>query len=209
MSTPSSRRTVHLIDARIPARPLIAGDVYRDYPAVELEIIEARWAQARDEAAVAGLVHGLTPLEHAHWDWRNKAESVDAGRHMLLAVECDGEAQGLMAVLRRPRPARAGAGQVVYVDYVEAAPWNLKGSTVLPRFFGVGTVLMAEAVRLSLEMGFGGQVGLHSLPQAEEFYSARCKMSRIGPDPEYFDLAYFEYTSQQATDWLAQIGEVP
>jgi len=78
MSTPSSRRTVHLIDARVPARPLIAADLYRDYPAVELEVIEARWAQARDEAAIAGLVQGLTPLEHAHWDWRNKAESVDA-----------------------------------------------------------------------------------------------------------------------------------
>jgi hypothetical protein len=47
---------------------------------------------------------------------------------MLVAVECDGEVQGIMAVLRIPQPARLGDGQVVYVDYLESAPWNLKGS---------------------------------------------------------------------------------
>jgi hypothetical protein len=38
----------------------------------------------------------------------------------------------------------------------------------------------------------GGRVGLHSLRQAEDFY-ARCGMTRIGPDPNYYDLTYFEY----------------
>ncbi|VTR96316.1 Uncharacterized protein OS=Methylomonas sp. FJG1 GN=JT25_10440 PE=4 SV=1 [Gemmata massiliana] len=37
-----------------------------------------------------------------------------------------------------------------------------------------------------------GRVGLHSLPQAEDFYN-RCGMTRIGPDPHYYDLVYFEY----------------
>jgi hypothetical protein len=209
MSSPSSRRTVHLIDARLPTRPLVKADLYRDYPVAELETIETHWAKARDEAATAALVQGLTPLEHVHWDWRNKAESVEAGRHMLLGVECDGAVQGLMAVLRLPRRARLGTGQVVYVDFVEAAPWNLRGSAAQPRFLGVGTVLIAEAVRLSLDMGLGGQVGLHSLPQAEEFYATRCKMTQVGVDPAYFDLTYFEHTRQQAADWLAHIGEVP
>jgi hypothetical protein len=125
---------------------------------------------------------------------------------MLVAVECDGEAQGLMAVLRMPRPARLD-GQLVYVDYLESAPWNLKGFADPPMFVGVGTVLIAEAVRLSLEMGFGGQVGLHSLPQAEAFYT-RCRMTRLGPDSSYYDLTYFEYTGQQAADWLGSIGEL-
>ena len=209
MSMPSSRRTVHLIDARAVTRPLVEADLYRDYPAAELEAVELRWARAREEAATAGLVQGLTPLEHAHWDWRNKAESVEIGRHMLLAVEYHGEVQGLMAVLRTPRLARLAPGHVVYVDYVETAPWNLKGSGIAPRFYGVGTVLIVEAIRLSLEMGLGGQVGLHSLPQAEEFYATRCRMTRVGPDADYFDLSYCEYTSEQATSWLAQVGEKP
>jgi hypothetical protein len=81
-----------------------------------------------------------------------------------------------------------------------------QGSAAPPRFIGVGTVLIAEAVRLSVEMGLGGRVGLHSLPQAEAFYT-RCGMTKVGPDPHYYDLTCFEYTGRQATDWLASIGE--
>jgi hypothetical protein len=110
-----------------------------------------------------------------------------------------------MAVLRTPQPGKLSSEQVVYVDYVESAPWNIRGATATPRFFGVGTVLIAEAVHLSLEMGLAGRVGLHSLPQAEAFYN-RCRMTRIGPDQAYYDLTYFEFTSQQASDWLAIVG---
>jgi hypothetical protein len=126
MNTPSSRREVKLIDGRAARRPLVTAEVYRDYPLAELEVIEGRWAEAREQAAAEGSVAGLAPLEHTHWDWRNKADSVEAGYHMLVAAECRGEAQGIMAVLRNPRPARLGDGHVIYVDYLESAPWNLK-----------------------------------------------------------------------------------
>lgn len=75
-----------------------------------------------------------------------------------------------MAVLSLPRPARLGDGYAIYVDYLESAPWNLKNGVEPPRFLGVGTVLLIEAVRMSADAGFEGRVGLHSLPQAEAFY---------------------------------------
>ena len=203
MSNPSSRRQVKLIDTHASGRPLVLAELYRDYPTNQLDGIETLWADAREAAAVSG----LAPLEHSHWDWRNKADSVEEGRHMLIAVECDGNVQGLMAVLRFPRPGNLGEGPVVYVDYLESAPWNLKSSTSSPRFVGVGTILIADAVRLSREIGLEGRVGLHSLPQAESFYSGRCRMTKVGPDPDYYDLTYFEYTGQQASDWLAAVGE--
>jgi hypothetical protein len=125
---------------------------------------------------------------------------------MLVALDVDGQIQGLMAILRHARPARLGDGAVVYVDYLEAAPWNLKGFVDRPRFLGIGTVLMAEAVRVSAEEGLDGRVGLHSLPQAEAFYD-KCKMTRLTADPAYFDLVYFEYSGRQGIDWLNSIGE--
>ena len=106
MITPSSRRTVQLIDARDSEHKLVLADVYRDFPSAELEHIETIWEQARDMAMVEGPAGGLTPFEHAHWDWRNKVHSVEAGRHMLVSVECDGQVQGLMAVLRSPQRSR-------------------------------------------------------------------------------------------------------
>jgi hypothetical protein len=208
MSSPSSCRAVKLIDARAPGRPLVPARVYRDHPAAHLDIVEKAWAMGREEAAASGAAAGSAPLEHSHWDWRHKADSVEAGHHMLVTIECEGMVQGLKAVLRAPRPARTGDGALVYVDYLESAPWNLKAFVAKPHFAGVGTVLLADAVRLSLETGLGGRVGLHSLPQAEAFYT-RCRMSRVGPDSEDFDLPYFEYTGKEATDWLATLGESP
>jgi hypothetical protein len=202
MAMPSSVRDIWLVDGRQETRPLIPAQLYRDYPPSQLDVIESTWAEARERAVSAGLV----PLEHAHWDWTNKADRVKADYHLLVAIECEGEPQGIMAVVRNPRPARLDDGQVVYVDYLESAPWNLRHSSAQPRFLGVGTVLMADAVRLSLEMGLGGRVGLHSLPQAEVFYN-KCRMTRWGIDLNYHELSYHELTPRGAAEWFAAIGE--
>jgi len=204
---PTSIRRVRLIDARPPDRPIVPANLYRDFPADRLDEIEMDWANARQLAVDAEQAVGLAPLEHAHWDWRSKRDSIKTGQHMAVVVECEGDVQGAMAVLRTPRVARLGAAHVVYVDYIEAAPWNLKAFAFQPRFLGVGTVLIADAIRLSMEMQLGGAIGLHSLPQAERFYAQRCRMTGVGRDSNYFDLTYFELTPREAMDWLAAIGE--
>jgi hypothetical protein len=65
-----------------------------------LDAVEQDWASARQQLA------GVTSLEHAHWDWRNKSRSVVAGHHQLVAVECEGQVQGLMAVASSPEVLR-------------------------------------------------------------------------------------------------------
>jgi hypothetical protein len=205
MATIWHRRLVKLVDNRVPERPLIEASVYRGFLEAELDEIEATWSRAREKAAEHGQAAGLAGLEHAHWDWRNKADSVEAGRHMLVAADCDHEIQGLMAILRLPRPALLSPGHVVYVDYLESAPWNLKGLVEAPRFLGVGTILMAEAVRISIEESLEGRVGLHSLPQAEAFY-VKCGMTRVGIDSDYYDLTYFEFSGRDGMNWLNSIG---
>ena len=77
MAGPSSRREVRLIDAQGPGRPFVPAQLYRDYPAMELETIESLWQEARERVAMKGMVQGLTALEHAHWDWRNKIDCVE------------------------------------------------------------------------------------------------------------------------------------
>jgi hypothetical protein len=204
MNVPSSRRVVPLIDARQTARPFIPGELYRDYPVAGLDVAEAMWADAREQAAVANQLGGLAPLEHAHWDWRNKAVSLQSGRFMLVGVECESDPQGLMAVERLPRRGR-GNSSLVYVDYIETAPWNLRAYGNAPRFVGVGTALILDAVRLSAESGLAGRIGLHSLPQAEPFYH-NLGLTDYGPDPSYFDLCYFEFGVPDAERWLASLG---
>jgi hypothetical protein len=62
--------------------------------------------------------------------------------------------------------------------------------------------LIEAAIRFSLNEGFDGRVGLHSLPQAESFYENVCGMTRGELDPLYEGLRWFELTSTNAKKFL-------
>jgi len=87
---------------------------------------------------------------------------------------------------------------LAYVDYLEAAPWNIKSIAEAlgrPQQLGpIGIRLFEAAVRLSLEAGYEGRVALHSipLPRTERFYEQTCKMTPHERDPKKEDLLWFE-----------------
>ncbi|MES2391419.1 MAG: GNAT family N-acetyltransferase [Acidobacteriota bacterium] len=93
--------------------------------------------------------------------------------------------------------------RVPYIEYVEAAPWNLAYYSSQPRFRGVGTMLLAAAIQQSLDAGHSGAIALHSLPQAEEFYR-RCGFADLGLDSEEENLRYFEMSTGQAARFLKE-----
>jgi hypothetical protein len=105
-----------------------------------------------------------------------------------------------MAVENLLRPSQLSPRSwLLYVDYLEVAPWNYRipqnrnvAAVREPRFKGVGALLLGEAIRMSVGATAGGHVGLRERMQAEHFY-LHCGMTRIGPDPNYYDLVYFEY----------------
>lgn len=121
-----------------------------------------------------------------------------------------------MAVENLLRPARSqssATGWGLYVDFVEVAPWNYRvpqnrnvPAVRLPRYLRVGTLLIAEAVRMSLGATADGCIGLHALDQAAEFYARQCGMTDFGPDPNYYDLRYLEYPPGVAAAMLTRLG---
>ena len=175
----------------------------RSFPSNRLEEVESAWSPVRQELARTMELEG-EPLEHEHWDWTRKKERVARGDTVLSAVICEAAVQGIIGVAAKPRKAVLASGQdALYVDYVEAAPWNLGSGGSSPRYSGVGTLLLIEAIALSQMYQMSGRVGLHSLPQAEDFYESR-KMKRLGPDPSYYDLVYFEYDATVALELLTR-----
>ncbi len=64
-------------------------------------------------------------------------------------------------------------------------------------FHSVGTVLLRTAIQASLDKGFDGRIGLHSLPQADSFYGHQ-GMTNLGPDADYQNLCYFEISADEA-----------
>ena len=144
--------------------------------------------------------------ESSHWDWRTKVEAI---RGMLasssFSIVCNGLTQGMMivdTVSKRSRIDNQRNQHLVYVEYVENAPWNRGELFDQPRYRGVGSILIRAAISLSKELEFHGRIGLHSLPQANEFYANSCGMSNLGADPDYEGLCYFEMTTEHAQAFI-------
>lgn len=110
-----------------------------------------------------------------------------------------------MAQIDLTRSARSAgdAGKpLVYLEYLEVAPWNWPEFGT-PTFKGIGSALITAALERSLDEGFKGRMGLHSLPQADDFYR-RLGMTDLGPDANYQGLRYFEMTAEQARAFLEE-----
>ena len=91
-------------------------------------------------------------------------------------------------------------GQLLsYVEFLEVAPWNRPEHVQMSKFRGVGLALINVAIQLSVDEGFKGRMGLHSLPQSEDFYRKVVGMHDHGADAGYpAKLCYFELTEVNA-----------
>ena len=151
---------------------------------------------------------GNLNIQDAGWDWRKKLQKHPQPSlyYKFISLECGGVTQGLMAIDLGNRLCRINSQlnqHLVYIDYLSVAPWNRPQLTNSPFYKKIGRVLMATAVSASLGAGFNGRIGLHSLPQANEFYERKCNMTSLGIDADKEYLAYFEMTGQQAELFLA------
>lgn len=152
---------------------------------------------------------GKPPLENPHWNWSTKAGWLSLSSYRSLGIECEGVMQGLMLVITDGYSARVAPDvgkPLMYVDYVQIAPWNNEELADKPRFGAVGSFLMEGAARLSIDMEFGGRLGLHSLKRSEGFYEKlglkRVEIERH--DRHARGLWYFEWTKEGAETFLTK-----
>ena len=173
-----------------------------------IEATELSWASLRIEGAKRISAAGGRVPEHWGWNWIRKSNYVgDLLAYRYFGIECSGEMQGLIQVNTTNAVSRLAEHRgkpLVYVDYIEVAPWNAKVLTDSPRFGAVGSRLIEAAVGYSKAEGFAGRVGLHSLPQSEDFYERVCRMTRGEVDPKYEGLRWFELTASGAKDFLGE-----
>lgn len=142
-----------------------------------------------------------------HWDWRDKMKAIESRSlsSPSFSIVCQDMTQGMMITDLTKRAKLPGQkdDHLVYVDFLEVAPWNRQALTqTVARFAGAGTLLVLAAIELSKQEGFKGRIGLHSLPQANDFYGNKVGMSDFGLDATYQNLRYFEMTPEQAEAFL-------
>lgn len=194
----------------------IPAELCFDITRIDLAEAEILWNPYRLKSVVAKLRSGDVAEEipqHYHWNWFLKSGDLKYLDTEVCGIKV-GEWQGLMmtstAVTHQTRLEGTGK-QLVYVKYLESAPWNVKGFTAplgeTPKYGAIGTRLLEVAVRRSLALDLRGRVGLHSLPneETEGFYRRR-GMQSLGPDPQCENLPYYEFSEPAAKAFLE--GEV-
>lgn len=136
----------------------------------------------------------IVEADDKFWDWAFKRDFIDRSEESEgYALEAEGCTQGLMKIETQRHGSIAALGRkLVYIEYLTTAPWNRKEIQRLPRYRGVGSNLLRYARIRSVELGYGGRVGLHSLPGSVRFYEDQM-MTNYGAEEENDGLVYFEY----------------
>lgn len=184
--------------------------------ATDLVVIENEWRPERSlvmqKLLAAGIQRHRWP-QSLHWNWSKKAPMLHLLENQGFGIVCDNQWQGVVLTKSTPlHVCRLGDEKgkpLVYVDFVEIAPWNW----VIPdigqqgRYKSVGSTLLWRAVKHSEEEGFHGRIGLHALRQSEWFYE-KFGLKPVGRDASKQDLLYLELLRADAQAIL-QRGEKP
>lgn len=163
-----------------------------------VEATDKLWRVYRKRFVATLKAAGKPVPDHNHWSWKWKLKQ-ELSRNALFkcfVILSDNEPQGLMLLNYglecKARLTDQQGQSLVYIAYIESAPWNLREYCGVPMFSGIGREFYKVAVRFSDRIGCEGRVGVHSLPNVEKFYAKNCKMVPLGPDPNYENLVYFE-----------------
>lgn len=130
------------------------------------------------------------------WKWDYKLrQSQQQDRYEAYSLDLDKLSQGLLFIETQwHRSQQAQQFPLVYVEMIVSAPWNRRDIEQPTWLTGVGSLLLLFSRQRSVELGYGGRVALHSLPNVEGFYHSQ-GMPDYGPDPEKDGLVYFEYSA--------------
>lgn len=100
-------KAFQLVDVTQQPYSLVPATIVPDFSSDRLEDVERIWSPFRDRLREELAKQGIT-IEHGHWNWKNKQESIIGRRCQFIAVESMNSVQGLAAVLM--------AGQLSQID---------------------------------------------------------------------------------------------
>ena len=202
-----SFRVIQLLEP--PENKLVEAKLIDTLKPHDLELVERAWTPERDRLLREYLLRGIDRRAYPqslHWRWDKKARHLRELQARATGILVGDAWQGVMLTKSATQFARLQPDRgkpLVYIDYIEAAPWNLNLPDIgqQRRYRGVGPVLVREAILQSQREGFHGRLGLHSLPQSEHFYTG-CGMTGVERDAAKQNLLYFEMTREAATRYM-------
>jgi hypothetical protein len=195
----------YIIDATSNAP--VEVELHDDLKAEALLDVEVQWTPIRQDLraklTTLGVARSNWP-ESLHWDWGRKGLGLALGApddYRVMAIRRQAIWEGAIVTRCKNHIASAGpdvGSPLVYVDYLETAPWNWKVDKIqLRKFKAVGPVLLRTAIEQSYAKGWAGRIGLHALPQAVQFYTGQ-GLQFVRNDPTKQNLPYYELSAAEA-----------
>lgn len=190
---------------------IVDAQLHRGLRAVDLTLIERQWSPWRQDIIRRLSERGVDPAiwpQSLHWDWFAKLRYLQLLAVEVCAIDAEGEWQAIVmmeTVTHRCQLAEQVGKHLVYVDYIETAPWNwpIPEFGLSRRFKGLGHILFRNVIRRSFDLGYKGRIGLVALPQAKAFYGATLGMAQI-PATSPHELDYFELSEAKAMELITQ-----
>jgi hypothetical protein len=185
-----------------------SAEVFRELDEKNLDDFDCLWRpplQTRKNEFASWVEAAAANAQDSHWDWGEQARKANGSlQYETFAVECGGGTQGLMLVdlTKFARIDGQRGRELVYVERIATAPWNRAKFVQTPVYKGVGRVLLGTAISLSFELGFKGRIGLHSLPQSENWYRNVAGFTDGGYEPAKM-MHYFEMSDAQAGAFIS------
>ncbi len=170
---------------------------------------ESKWLPKLRDVYTEMIAQGQLDRVYA-WQsrWKSKDEILNDPNYLVIGVKASNQIQGLAKLIVKGHSSKVdGVSPIVYLDFVESAPWNVKRYMNIlgqnPRFKDAGLELLKATVRHSQAIGCEGRVGLHSLPESEDFYRY-AGMFEHGKDANKGDLVYFEFAEAKAMNFIGE-----
>lgn len=136
-------------------------------------------------------------MEDHHWRWLDKTLHYRGNCYKWFFLVAEDYPQAA-CLIYHPKHSVSGAGDIFYIEYIAAAPWNRENILAGRVFKGVGAKLLDQVVSyakqdLKLSPGFS----LHSLPQAVPFYEQKLGMTPF-PQHDKDGLRFFEWIAPES-----------
>lgn len=135
-------------------------------------------------------------VEDNHWSWFNKSMHFYTDAYKWFYLLAENKIQGT-CVIYQPKKSVISEGNIFYIEYIAAAPWNRKTLVSDKKYNGIGTILIVSILkymsnRFALKPGFS----LHSLPQATGYYEKLGMINCVIEDKDR--LKYYEIPRAEA-----------
>jgi hypothetical protein len=141
-------------------------------------------------------------FEDSHWNWGRKSSFYSSNEYLWFYLVCDNRVQGICLVYQ-PKESKLATADIFYVEFIAVAPWNRSHEFNFRKFCGIGSLLLQSAIRYCVEtLGLALGFSLHSLPQAESYYT-KIGMTKIEGE-EKDGLAFFEMPEDHCRELLGR-----